>query len=389
INPNDGLPTVACSLCVWNLNAAFKFVSECKISQEWFKKTLEENDTKDFVALACVSSMPSSSVLESCKNEESKQDVSEILSQVTVKIETIDSCPDAASSPHSVNSVKFEDDQDVGNPLETTPEIIEENPKSPRRKRAKKGEGKHAKEDGKIVRKRRRKPRDVKPRIGLICEACGKVFKNKGSLQTHVYVHTKSKPFKCSACDRQFCVETNLREHMDIVHMGIKKYICEACGRNFMSAQNLKSHRMLHSGEKPYQCSICPRRFVSRSNCKTHELNHAKIRFRCDICDKTYASKNVLTAHRQIHSGIRRFQCDVCEKKFLTKAGLNDHSRTHTGEQPWNCPYCSRTFAQRNSMRSHIKTHPEAQTFPCTICKKKYLREDILEAHLKTHEEMK
>lgn len=174
INPNDGLPTVACSLCVWNLNAAFKFVSECKISQEWFKKTLEENDTKDFVSLACVSSMPSGSILESCKNEESKEDVSEILSQVTVKIETLDTCPDAASSPHSVNSVKFEDEQDVGNPLETTPEIIEENPKSPRRKRAKKGGGKHPKEDGKVVRKRRRKPRDVKPRIGLICEACGK-----------------------------------------------------------------------------------------------------------------------------------------------------------------------------------------------------------------------
>ena len=54
------------------------------------------------------------------------------------------------------------------------------------------------------------------PRLGptqlkiFTCEYCNKVFKFKHSLQAHLRIHTKEKPYKCSQCSYASAIKANL-----------------------------------------------------------------------------------------------------------------------------------------------------------------------------------
>ncbi|KAI8876682.1 hypothetical protein K501DRAFT_148194, partial [Backusella circina FSU 941] len=50
------------------------------------------------------------------------------------------------------------------------------------------------------------------------CTECEKGFSRPSALQTHMYTHTKEKPFKCDVrgCDRSFSVVSNLRRHFKV-----------------------------------------------------------------------------------------------------------------------------------------------------------------------------
>ncbi|ORZ24182.1 hypothetical protein BCR42DRAFT_316602 [Absidia repens] len=50
------------------------------------------------------------------------------------------------------------------------------------------------------------------------CHICSKKFTRPSSLTTHIYSHTKEKPFQCpvEGCGRHFSVVSNLRRHAKI-----------------------------------------------------------------------------------------------------------------------------------------------------------------------------
>ena len=51
----------------------------------------------------------------------------------------------------------------------------------------------------------------------------------------------------------------------------------------------------------------------------------------CDICNETFASKDILRTHGKIvHEEIKDFLCDFCEMKFSNRWNLQNHiSRIH------------------------------------------------------------
>lgn len=49
--------------------------------------------------------------------------------------------------------------------------------------------------------------------------------------------------------------------------------------------------------------------------------------------------------------------CEACGKSFASKEYLRHHSNIHTGTKPYKCELCGRGFAQRNSLHQHLKTH--------------------------------
>lgn len=49
--------------------------------------------------------------------------------------------------------------------------------------------------------------------------------------------------------------------------------------------------------------------------------------------------------------------CEACGKSFASKEYLRHHSNIHTGSKPYKCEQCSRCFAQRNSLHQHLKIH--------------------------------
>lgn len=83
-------------------------------------------------------------------------------------------------------------------------------------------------------------------------------------------------------CNRVYTNRFNLKRHVEACHGETKRFQCKHCSKVLSSKQNLKEHLFTHSGEKPYVC-------------------------REPGCGLRFRQGSQLSAHRRIHTAIRRF----------------------------------------------------------------------------------
>merc|ERR1712226_672760 len=78
-------------------------------------------------------------------------------------------------------------------------------------------------------------------------------------------------------------------------------------------------------------------------------------KFKCDICEKSYTSKQILAKHVDVfHKGLKNHCCDQCGKAFGRLATLRVHMLRHTGKCPFKCIYCELGFKEKRNMLKHI-----------------------------------
>ena len=101
-----------------------------------------------------------------------------------------------------------------------------------------------------------------------------------------------------------------------------------------------------------------------------------KKNFNCDICGKTFTSKNFVriilkqfTIRKEdmlckvskehvetVHDGIRKFKCDSCEKQFTKSSDLNAHVVTvHQKKEDFKCTKCSKTYGVKSKLKMHSR----------------------------------
>ena len=107
--------------------------------------------------------------------------------------------------------------------------------------------------------------KDIAGRTSYECEICGKCFKSKQYLNSHIRTHTGENPFQCSTCKKCFSQSSNLTIH-ERIHKGEKPHQCKNCTKAFVSFSKLKRHERTHTGEKPYKCEICKKSFTQIAN---------------------------------------------------------------------------------------------------------------------------
>lgn len=183
------------------------------------------------------------------------------------------------------------------------------------------------------------------------------------------------------------------------------KWQCSVCLSNFKTHRLLKIHRRKHKSRKSdaksltnrklAHCAICLDRFPSHNLLEKHrqELHlqlqetHKSDEFECDICRKTFNSRNKIRQHliTHINEGRRKFLCVACGNQFCTKFGLTQHIRAiHDKEQRFQCTKCNRRFAHKHNLKTHLNRHDGIRPYACKVCTKTFYDSSTLNVHTKS-----
>lgn len=138
--------------------------------------------------------------------------------------------------------------------------------------------------------------------------------------------------------------------------------------------------------EKPFKCNICTKSYLSRQTLRVHlKLHINKKTHSCDYCHKNFSSKNSLTDHTRLHTG-ELYNCDLCNNRYNTSQALIEHVATHINERPYKCNQCDVKFTTPRSRMRHIANkHPDSVLFACSLCNRNYVSENELNTHMTMH----
>ncbi|KAJ4425952.1 hypothetical protein ANN_27578 [Periplaneta americana] len=178
------------------------------------------------------------------------------------------------------------------------------------------------------------------------CATCGKNFRDRCCLNTHIRTPNAEKPFECDSCGERPSQSGNLQTN-ETTHNAEKRFKCDTCGKCFKAISLLNTHLRTHTGEKPFKCDTCGKCFTQAGTLRLHERSHIGEKpFKCDTCGKLFTVLWSLTNHVRTHTGEKPFKCNNCGKCFSRLCNLRRHERTHTGEKPFKCDYCGKNFAR-------------------------------------------
>nr|XP_049695999.1 zinc finger protein 287 isoform X1 [Helicoverpa armigera] len=199
------------------------------------------------------------------------------------------------------------------------------------------------------------------------CELCGKTFRDRTSLRTHLFIHSGEKEFSCSRCDKRFLFKKAMQVHAMThdAHANLYCYQCDVTFKNRMSyTQHMKySLKHVDPAQLKYACTSCDKRFLKASRLHDHTLAvHLKATpVHCSVpgCSFACASRPVLRAHmRSRHRDAaprRNHVCHTCGKAYLTKKSLEGHLRAHSGERPFRCAVCAASFGYEAALYNHTR----------------------------------
>lgn len=97
-----------------------------------------------------------------------------------------------------------------------------------------------------------------------ICTTCHKSFTTRYSLNSHMAIHSDSKPYECphSDCGKCFRTKSALNTHISLTHSSVKEHVCAVCGKSYSKLWLLRQHELRHHLNHRYQCSKCEQSFA-------------------------------------------------------------------------------------------------------------------------------
>lgn len=233
-----------------------------------------------------------------------------------------------------------------------------------------------------------RKPRTKIPHKtnDLVCEFCGKTFRQLSYLVSHKLQHKKQEKVEPKKTDK------------DAPAPNKSVYSCEVCKKEFRKLHHLVQHRIIHNP------SSVPARSLRKSSSEQSESKIEKepstskqsddpsAGFRCEPCDKSFRKLHHLVEHRETHDGQNRqksapapqtkedkpaekpamlHQCDICKKTFRKLQHLTEHREQHVET--------SSEKSDDKSVKSSLSTRDIIHE--CSLCYMVFPNEHSLNKH--------
>ncbi|CAB1327162.1 unnamed protein product [Coregonus sp. 'balchen'] len=210
------------------------------------------------------------------------------------------------------------------------------------------------------------------------CSGCDKTFKERQDRDNHeCIVYKGERPFSCSECNEDFQRQYHLKKHQMEKHPLLVeqtvscKPTCSVCGKVFMYIKWLIRHERIHREknerrDRDAHKSIVEDPINEQLESKDREgqfesaesseapIRSEPIRYTCEICGTTWATKSNMRCHMVIHRKMH-YTCDVCGKVFRLKSPFTIHQLRHKG------------FKNQYQLKKHqLEKHPLKVDQPCS-----------------------
>lgn len=159
------------------------------------------------------------------------------------------------------------------------------------------------------------------------CTMCPTTCGRKADLRTHVTnMHTSDTPLICKRCGQELPDRYQYKLHIKS-HEGEKCYRCSLCSYASVSQRHLDSHMLIHTDSKPFKCDQCPQTFRQRQLLRRHKnLVHnedykppepRQKLHSCPTCLRVFTHKGNLMRHMETHDD----KINAREEKLKLKMG--------------------------------------------------------------------
>ncbi|CAL8098529.1 unnamed protein product [Orchesella dallaii] len=195
-------------------------------------------------------------------------------------------------------------------------------------------------------------------------------------------ISSTSGPIQCNQCGLKVTSQLVLDSHVRNTHERVQRHICEECGKGFKFKCHLESHMIVHRKEREFVCQYCGLDYPAKQTLATHikKIHSENVTssgelatkeeggdgpggedsgevFSCKYCELTSPFKAVIRRHLLTHKVEMGHKCDICQKCYTSDAGLKRHVRINhpTQEEVVECPYCKKPFGNKDYMNDHLK----------------------------------
>ena len=145
-------------------------------------------------------------------------------------------------------------------------------------------------------------------------------------------------------------------------HSNETPFICLDCGKGFKWKHGLTSHLVVHSNEKKLLCDECGYSTSHLKTLRAHQLSHTGELLRCSSTGCMYSTrrKENLKIHLITHKNETPFVCEVCGHRFSQNKNLKRHALLHFAKNLHKCPHCPFTSHRTDKLKEHIgRQHTE------------------------------
>ena len=109
-----------------------------------------------------------------------------------------------------------------------------------------------------------------------------------------------------------------------------------------------------------------PHEFIAPQDTMAKDPLELGMKYKCDLCNKSYPRKSALSRHiKTVHEG-KRFECKTCNQVFTQSGSLKTHQlEVHDGIKKYECKNCNQHFTKSTHLKTHQSAVHEGKKFEC------------------------